>query len=191
MNKTFLFSMLASFIAILTLAFPISSYAVTGAYNYVNETSTTYTSRSGPYTDVTTTGYPSSNKHAYKSTDRTFNGPDNTMRWKCNSSTSTNYNWHIYIAVPYNTGTLDGGYNYTAVNTVSAENFTTPINQENYANQWVYIGWTQGTGGSTNCRVDTDNIELYGGGVAREFWVDHMKYWPNQSSTPPAATHQW
>jgi hypothetical protein len=193
MNKTYFLSMLASFIMVLMLALPVSSYAVTGAYNYVNETSTTYTSRSGPYTNVTTTGYPSTNKHAYKSTQRDFGGPNNTMRWKCKTSYTTEYNFHIYIAIPENYDVLDGVYAYDAYNTNPSENFDPPVNvnQENYVDQWVYIGWTRGKGGSTNCYVYTDNIELYGGGSTREFWVDHMKYWPNSSTTPPAYTHEW
>lgn len=167
---------------------PISTFAATGTYNYVNETNTTYTSRTGPYNNITTTGYPSTNMHAYQSTS--LGGDVNTMRWKCNSSTTTNYNYHIWIAIPYNTGMTDGGYNYYAYNTVPAENFMTPINQEAYANKWVYIGWTQGKGGKSSCYVDTNNTELYSD-FNREFWVDHMKYWPNQSTTPPSYTHGW
>lgn len=191
MNRTFLLSGIISFVVVLTAMLPGISYATTGTYKYVNEKDSTYTSRSGSYTSVTTTGYPSSSKHAYQSTERTFTGPNNTMRWKCRTSYATEYNFHTYIAIPYNLGVLDGGYNYTAVNTNPSENFTTPINQENYTNDWVYIGWTKGKGGSTGCYVDTDNKELYGGGLDREFWVDHMKYWPNTSPTPPAYTHGW
>lgn len=191
MNKTIFVSALASFLIVLVLALPISAQAGAGAWNYVDETNATYTSKSGPYTNITTTGYPPSNMHAYKSTNRTFNGPNNTMKWMCNTSTSTNYNYHTYIAIPYNTGTLDGKYNYTAVNTVGAENFTIPINQELYANQFVYIGWTQGKGGSASCYVTTDNIELLSPGIAREFWVDHMIFWPNLSTTPPNYTFGW
>lgn len=190
MNKTFFFSMLVSFLATLTLVLPLSASAGgTGTWNYVNETDTTYTSKSGPYTNVTTTGYPPANMHAHKSTDRTFNGPVNSMVWKCNWSTSTNYNYHHYIAIPYNTGVLDGVYRYYAYNTVGAENFWVYINQENYANQFVYIGWTQGTGGSTSCHVDTNNIQYFGTNP-REFWVDHMIFWPNLT-TKPTGTFGW
>jgi hypothetical protein len=188
MNKTFLLSALVSFVTILTLALPRSTFAVTGAYNYINETNTTYAVPGGTYTGVTTTGYPSTNKHAYQAMSR--GDIINTMRWKCNSSTTTNYNYHIWIAIPSNTGKLDGGYKYYAYNTVVAENFWTPINQENYVDKWVYIGWTQGKGGKSACYVETDNVQLYSD-FPREFWVDHMKYWPNQSTTPPSYDHGW
>jgi len=190
MNKTFFVSALSSFLIILTLALPVSVYAGTGAWNYVNETNATYTSKSGPYTNVTTTGYPRTNMHAYKSTNRTYNGPVNSMRWKCNMSTSTNYNYHHYIAIPSNTGVLDGIYRYYAYNTVSAENFWVYINQEIYADQFVYIGWTQGKGGSISCHVDTNNIQYFSDSP-REFWIDHMIFWPNLSVTPPNSTFGW
>lgn len=181
---------LISFLIILTLGLPISGYAATGAWNYVNETNATYTSKSGPYTNVTTTGYPSTNMHAYKSTSREYGQPVNSMRWKCNMSTTTNYNYHLYIAIPFNTGTLDGTYRYYARNTVSAENFYYYLNQENYANVFVYLGWTQGTGGSTNCYVETNNIKYDGDVGIREFWIDHMVFWPNLSTTHPVKTWQ-
>jgi hypothetical protein len=187
MNKTFFVSALTSFLIILVLGLPITTHAATGAYNFVNETNTTYNSHTGTYTNVTTTGYPSSNKHAYKAMagNRT-----NTWTWKCNFSTSTNYNYHLWIAIPYSTGILDGTYAYSAFNTVPAENFTININQENYANQWVYMGWTQGKGGSTSCRVQTNNFDQFSD-FNREFWIDHMKFWPNLISTPPSYTHGW
>lgn len=185
MNRTSIVSALVSFFTVLTLGLPLSANAATGAWNYVNETDATYTSKSGPYTNVTTTGYPSTNKHAYKSTNRTYNGPINTMRWKCNMSTSTNYNYHLYIAIPYNTGVLDGIYEYKAYNTVSAENFAVYVNQEFYANQFVYLGWTQGKGGPTSCYIKTDNIQFFSD-QPREFWIDHMVFWQNKQTTAPA-----
>ena len=184
MKKSWIVSAVVSYLLILTLGLPISAHAVTGAWNYVNETNATYTSKSGPYTNVTSTGYPSTNMHAYKSTNRTYNGPVNTMRWKCNMSTTTNYNYHLYIAIPYNLGVLDGIYQYYANNTVSAENFSILVNQEAYAKQFVYLGWTQGKGGSTSCYVDTNNIQYYSD-QAREFWIDHMVFWPNLANTAP------
>ena len=131
MNKTFFASALASFLMVLALGLPVTTHATIGAYNYVNERTATWNTHTGTYTDVTTTGYPSSNKHAYKAM---AGNNTNTWTWKCNSATSTNYNYHLWVAIPYNTGILDGTYWYDAVNTYAPENFGLYINQEAYAN---------------------------------------------------------
>jgi len=187
MNKTFMLSALTGFVLVLALGLPMTAQAVTGAYNYIDERVATWNVHTGTYTNVTTTGYPPSNPHAYKAMSGNYT---NKWTWMCNSATPKNYNYHLWIAIPLNAGVLDGTYHYYAYNTFTGENFPININQEAYANQWVYIGWTKGTGGSLTCGVQTTNYDKYDD-FPREFWIDHMEYWPNLSSIPPAGTHKW
>lgn len=185
MNKTFLVSALVSFLTILTLTLPGSAHAVINAYNLVNETNKTYTTRTGTYTDITTTGYGG---HAYQSMSRAAGGPVDTMKWKCSTSTPTNYYYHVWVAVPLNYGVYDGTYKYRVTNT--AETFPINLNQEAFANQWVYLGFANGTGGPDNCFVTVANIDLSSSNP-REFWVDHIEYYPSSSVRAPQGTYGW
>ena len=187
MNKTFLLSALTGFVLVLVLGLPLTAQATAGTYNYIDERVATWNVHTGAYTNVTTTGYPRNNMHAYQAMS---GNKTNTWKWKCNSSTAKKYYYHLWVAVPYNTGVLDGIYLYDAVNTDEGFEDPIPVNQEAYANQWVWIGSVLGTGGSLACYVTTNN-DAQRTDFSREFWIDHLEYWPSSSVIPPAKTHKW
>ncbi len=140
------------------------------------------------FSNVTTTGYGG---HSYRINSEPTVANMEAVVWKCTDAFSVEYIWHTYIAVPYNTQSpIDGSYWYHVDNTNNAEDFDISVNQENFGNQWVYLGWSKGKGGNNDtskCYVGTNNRAPSG----YEFWVDHMKYWPKTNTTPPNYTHGW
>lgn len=190
MNKTFFLSLAIGFVIAVTFGLPLTANAGAGMYNLINETDATYAVAFGPYANITTTGYGG---HAYRATSSTDITYYATMLWKCKDAFTTEKYWHTYVAIPLNAGVLDGTYTYLVNNTNNSEDFYIPVNQELFANKWVYLGWSKGLGGINNynnCSVST-NAYTGVGTPQREFWADHMKYWPNSSSTPPSYTHGW
>jgi len=191
MKKTFFLSFSITLMLVLLLGITPPVRAALNAMNLVSETNTTYTLKTGTYTTRTDTGYGGS---SYQTFNKYLPGDSYAgMTWYCKESYSVNYNWHLYIAIPYNLGYIDGTYSYGAINTDASQNFSISVNQENFANEWAYLGWTRGKGGKPGCSVTTTNSNPAGTG-RREFWVDAMKYYPSSSSTPPVYRHsfsQW
>jgi hypothetical protein len=190
MNKTFFLSLIIGFMVAITLGLPLNANAGAGIYNLIDETDTTYAVAFGSYSDITNTGYGG---HSYRSSNSTDINYYSTMLWKCKDAFSVEKYWHTYVAVPFNTGITDGTYTYYVNNTNNSEDFYMPLNQELFANKWVYLGWSKGTGGINNynnCSVSTNALNAIGT-PQRQFWADHMKYWPNSSATAPALTHGW
>lgn len=196
MSKKFFISALTSFILILMIGLPTEAYAIVGQYNVIDERSS-YASKyssspSYPYTDVSGIGFGGNAYRAYASIRPTVY---NTATWRCKTSYPADYRFHTYMAVPGQSGTIDGYFRYTVHNTNITEDFQIWLNQENHYNKWVYLGWSLGKGGINDtgkCYVSTNSDDYYNNsGTSREFWVDHMKYYPSGSNTPPAYTHGW
>ena len=191
MKKTFFAALVLSFLAVVAVGYPYSVKAGSGMYNLVDEHSSHAVVTNGANS---TYGYGSGTYRSYKSSNCVGTGcPTSEIVWKCIDSFGSEFHWHTYVAIPGQYGTLDGSYIYRVDNTNNTEDFNISVNQENFYNQWVYLGWSLGTGGVddvSKCYVATGNTN--GAGTpTREFWMDHMKYWPNNSSTPPAYTHGW
>lgn len=197
MKRTFTLSFGITLILVLLLGITPPVRAALNAMNLVSETNSTYTLRTGTAWQSRTEGFDgSSTYNSYQSFNKYLSGDALVgMTWYCKEGYSVNYYWHLYIAIPYNTGYTDGIYTYAAYNK-KADNttygFSIPVNQENFANEWAYLGWTLGKGGSSNCYVVTTNSNS--AGTRQEFWVDAMKYYPKSNSTPPVYRHsfsQW
>jgi hypothetical protein len=184
MKKTFFLSFSITLMLVLLLGITPPVGAALNAMNLVSETNTTYTVKYGTYIPKTI-GYGG---NSYQSLNKNGSLSNVVIFWKCKESYSVNYNWHDYVAIPSNTGLIDGIYTYAATNTVTSENFSIPVNQENFVDQWAYLGWTRGTGGSYSCMVSVGNNNSAATGT-QEFWMDAMKYYPSSSTTPPVYTH--
>src|SRR5687768_3782760 len=147
MNKAFLlsFSITLTFVLLLSMTLPV--YAALNIMNLVSETNTTYTTRSGSPWQTRAEGFQG---NSYQSFNRYLpSHPLLSMAWYCKETYSANYYWHLYVAIPYNTGYTDGRYNYSAYNKKvdgTTYNFSIPVNQEHFANEWAYLGWTLGKG---------------------------------------------
>ena len=185
MNKLFLASFCLVFLLVIALGQTVPVQAHLNAMHVVSETNTTYTARSGTSWTSTTLGY---NSNSYWVSSVTSSPGNHIMIWYCSESWGGNYKFHHYIAIPSNAGQIDGIFTYTAINTEPSENFSIAVNQENFGNEWAYLGWTLGKGGKPNCRVWADN---YYSGATRQFWADAMKFYPSTSSTPPVQRHSF
>ena len=184
MNKLSLIAFGLMFVLIMALGQTSTVQAHLNYMHLVTEyNNPNYTSRSGTGWTLTNIGYSG---NSYWANSTTSSPGNRIMIWYCNESWGVSYKWHHYIAIPSNAGTLDGIFSYTANNTDPWENFTIQVNQENFANEWAYLGWTQGKGGKPDCRVWAGN---YYSGATRQFWVDAMKYYPSTSTTPPVQRH--
>lgn len=189
MKKIFFISFSISLIAVLMLGTTSSARAVFNAMNLVSETNTTYTSKTGTY-NTKTIGYGS---NSYQTTNKNGSPASVLIVWYCKESYAVNRLWHLYVAIPSNTGLIDGIYSYTGKNTDLTQNFVISVNQENFANEWAYLGYTKGKGGKPDCYVITGNDNSAATGT-QEFWMDAMKYYPSDSATPPVYRHsfsQW
>lgn len=200
MKKTFWLSFSTTLMLVLVLGATPLTYAARNAMNLVSETNSSYTTRTGTAWQSRAEGFNgSSTYNSYQSFNKYQSGDASVgMTWYCKEVYSTNYYWHLYIAIPNNAGYPDGIYSYGAYNKKvgnTTDSFTIPVNQENFSDQWAYLGWTQGKGGNTKtsgCFVVTTNTNS--AGTRQEFWVDAMKYYPSSSTTPPVYWHsftQW
>lgn len=186
MKRNFLVLFFLTLVLVLSAGLTLPVHAGANMYNPVSETDTTYTVNNSNgipmYFGVDTNSYKSHN-----TTDQNWTW---NFMWKCKDSFSSEYKWHTYIAIPRNSGTLDGQYTYYVNNTNDTQDFPMPLNQENFANKWVYLGWSQGYGGvndSSSCAVNVDNLNSVGTPL-REWWLDAMQYYPSTSTTPPQYT---
>lgn len=186
MNRVFLITFSLMFLTTILVGQTTPVQAHLNAMHVVSETDTTYTARSGTSWTSTTLGY---NSNSYWVNRVTTSPGNHIMIWYCSESWGVNYKFHHYIAIPSNAGTLDGIFSYTAINTDSSENFSISVNQENFSDEWAYLGWTQGKGGKPNCRVWADNYQNIAS--SRQFWVDAMKFYPSTSSAPPVQKHSF
>ena len=190
MNKIFLLSFGLALLLVFVIGLYIPAKADCCAYHVVSEYNSTYAYQYGAYTYDYTLGYSGNAKWGYNDTSAPAN---RTAIWYCKSSDifTQNYYWHFYVAVPLQGGILDGSYTYNVYNT--AETFSQPVNQENFADEWAYLGYAEGKGAtvaSGNCRVSVNNLNA-GGTPQRQFWVDAVEYWPGTSVTPPQYRHDF
>lgn len=118
------------------VAFVVSSI-VYAAFTlvYVNETGSKF-SKSGTMWDITNTGF---NLHAYQYLQYTGGNVASSGKWKVNSTTPTTRVWW-WAWIPQNGGSWDAYVQYQMYGTSSSPtNFN--VDQELYANEWVYLGY--------------------------------------------------
>lgn len=99
-------------------------------------------------------------------------------KWSCTGPTtsSTQYKWYAWI--PLNYGYTDAAVSYYVRNT--EEQFSITVNQENYADEWVFLGWAFGDGYIPWAYTFLDNDCVTGWGCNQyyEVWWDDTKYYP-------------
>ncbi|MFZ3151674.1 MAG: hypothetical protein WA116_08335 [Anaerolineaceae bacterium] len=99
-------------------------------------------------------------------------------KWSCTGATtdSTWYKWYVWI--PLNYEYTDAAVSYYVRN--SEEEYTITVNQENYANAWVFLGWAYGTGYIPWAYTFMDNGCVNGWGCNQYYqvWWDDAKYYP-------------
>ena len=101
--------------------------------------------------------------------------------------------WGLGFQATYAKGSLNENRIDPYDKEISGGSFTYPVNQENFVDQWAYLGYTTGKGGKPSCYVSVGNYNSAATGT-QEFWMDAMKYYPSSSTTPPVYKHsfsQW
>lgn len=133
----------------------------------IGETSSNF-SKSGTMWDITSTGLYG---HAYQYLQYAF--PHNSSsygNWFVNSGEpSGQYNWWAYI--PQNAGNLDAIIDYQ----LKPTSVTKVVNQENYANTWVYLGAISGNS-SSYVRMDNGCVGGYTCDWTRQVWWDDLLF---------------
>ncbi|MFZ3152029.1 MAG: hypothetical protein WA116_10165 [Anaerolineaceae bacterium] len=101
-----------------------------------------------------------------------------TGKWSSFGATTsyTQYKWYVYI--PYNEGAFDAMVNYYVSN--DSETFSVTVNQENYGDVWVFLGWAAGNGTPSLSYTSMNNKCVPGGGCETYYqvWWDDARYYP-------------
>ncbi len=95
-------------------------------------------------------------------------------RWRVYSwEPATTYWWWVWI--PSNGGSYDAVVNYT-VYSGSSDSLTKTVNQQSYANQWVYMD--RGLNGNSGGNIFMDNSCVPGWGCSWNYqvWWDDVMY---------------
>ena len=133
----------------------------------IHEDSSSF-SKSGTMWDVTSTGQ---NGHAYQYLQ--YDGNNNNPSigyWYVNSNEpSGTYYWWAYV--PLNGGNLDAIIDYE----LKPSGPTKVVNQESYANYWVYLGNFSGTS-SAYAKMKNDCVGGYTCDWTRQVWWDGMLF---------------
>lgn len=133
----------------------------------ISETGSNFT-RTGPMWDSISTGLYG---HAYQSLQDTYQQNDPASgSWFVNSGEpSGQYHWWAYI--PLNGGTYDAIIDYQ----LKPTSVTKVINQENYANTWVYLGTISGNS-SSYVRMDNGCVGGQACDWTRQVWWDDLLF---------------
>ncbi len=157
-----------SLIRILTATL-ITFFVTTTAYaGYIIHENSSNFSKSGTMWSITQYGQ---NGHAYQYMQYTSgNNSYSNGNWYVNSGEpSGTYYWWAYI--PYNLGQSDAIIDYQ----LKPSGPTTVVNQESYANYWVYLGNFSGTS-SAYAKMDNNCVGGYSCDWTRQVWWDGMLF---------------
>ncbi len=159
-KKTILRILLATIITFILTSTVSASYTISETGGYFTQWGTKW--------DITSTGLYG---HAYQYLQDTYaHNSASYGRWSVNSGEpSGQYYWWAYI--PQNAGALDAIIDYHG-------NITKVVNQESYANTWVYLG---SNSGNSSAYVDMDNscVSGYICDWTRQVWWDDVLFHRN------------
>lgn len=159
-----------SFIRILIamiLAFVVTT-TVYASYT-ISENSSKF-SKYGPMWSITSTGLYG---HAYQYLQDTaaHNDPAGGYWYVNSGEPSGQYAWWAYI--PQNGGSYDAVVDYEIKSPTGP---TTVVNQENYANTWVYLGSISNGTSSTYVRMNNSCVGGYTCDWTRQVWWDDLLF---------------
>jgi hypothetical protein len=174
MKKRIFSAILATLMSIIVITAVLASQL--GTTSVVTDESSNFVVTSGPIPYQTSIGR-SGGAHKYL-----LNAPPDyeyrSAKWRSYGSTTINTYYKWYVWIPLNGGYYDAGVRYYVRNT--QDSFYVTVNQENWANVWVYLGEAWGNGDPTYSYTQLNNncASGYACDLQHDVWWDDAKYYP-------------